>query len=383
MALWTPANLAVQPLIWYDVQNSSSITHSSGAVSQITNLGSGSYNAVQATSLLQPVYSATGFDGSLPSIEFGASGETYLSVGNLSGESYTSIEAFTIEIRALDPPVTDPTSGALLSNFGTEPNNWPDSLPWVDSNVSHAFGSTERKSGWNPSSSIAAARIHNFRSASGAWSHWMDDVVEYTTATNTVGKSSDAQLGSWNQLVGGSPFYWVGKMGEVIILGYTPTTPEREKIIGYLGWRWDMVANIPIGHTYKSAAPTTTGTVNETNSDTITATDTYVGTGSISASLTETLTAADTPVAGFTVAASVSEALAASDTNAGTRLVTDSITETLTAADTNSAGDSVVVTETLTALDGVDAVIRRFTPRADRGGRGIRRAIRTGGRVIR
>jgi hypothetical protein len=34
-------------------------------------------------------------------------------------------------------------------------------------------------------------------------------------------------------------------------------TDTREKIEGYLAWKWGLEGNLPIGHPYKSAAPTT------------------------------------------------------------------------------------------------------------------------------
>lgn len=54
--------------------------------------------------------------------------------------------------------------------------------------------------------------------------------------------------------------HWVGQMCEVVA-GNTPlTTEERQKLEGYLAWKWtgpdsDLVALLPIDHPYKLAAP--------------------------------------------------------------------------------------------------------------------------------
>jgi hypothetical protein len=33
------------------------------------------------------------------------------------------------------------------------------------------------------------------------------------------------------------------------------TTSDREKLEGYLAWKWGLEANLPNGHPYENAAP--------------------------------------------------------------------------------------------------------------------------------
>jgi len=40
--------------------------------------------------------------------------------------------------------------------------------------------------------------------------------------------------------------------GEIV---YFSNTSDYEKVEGYLAWKWDLVHLLPVGHTYKSAAP--------------------------------------------------------------------------------------------------------------------------------
>ena len=82
---------------------------------------------------------------------------------------------------------------------------------------------------------------------------------------------STSPVGSWNILfvrfasaqttgIGISdPFYsryYNGYIGDFIFFGTSYTTTEREKAEGYLAWKWGIQANLPAGHPYKSAAPT-------------------------------------------------------------------------------------------------------------------------------
>ena len=46
-----------------------------------------------------------------------------------------------------------------------------------------------------------------------------------------------------------------GAFAEVLIVEDV-TTATRQKLEGYLAWKWGLEANLPIGHPYKSAAPT-------------------------------------------------------------------------------------------------------------------------------
>ncbi|MEW5833659.1 MAG: Ig domain-containing protein [Pseudomonadota bacterium] len=46
-----------------------------------------------------------------------------------------------------------------------------------------------------------------------------------------------------------------GNIGEVLILGYIPTDADRQKIEGYMAWKWGIEANLPAAHPYKAAAP--------------------------------------------------------------------------------------------------------------------------------
>ena len=82
---------------------------------------------------------------------------------------------------------------------------------------------------------------------------------------------STSPVGSWNILfvrfasaqttgIGISdPFYsryYNGYIGDFIFFGTSYTTLEREKAEGYLAWKWGIQGNLPAGHPYKSAAPT-------------------------------------------------------------------------------------------------------------------------------
>jgi hypothetical protein len=67
--------------------------------------------------------------------------------------------------------------------------------------------------------------------------------------TNSTFNMSTIQFGGAN---------FLGEIGEVLLY-YDALTPfDRQKIEGYLGWKWGLQSNLPTSHPFKAAAPTAT-----------------------------------------------------------------------------------------------------------------------------
>jgi hypothetical protein len=54
----------------------------------------------------------------------------------------------------------------------------------------------------------------------------------------------------------GSSFGFVGYAKEIIFYNTVLSTLNRQKIEGYLAWKWGIQASLPAGHPHKSSAPT-------------------------------------------------------------------------------------------------------------------------------
>jgi hypothetical protein len=46
-----------------------------------------------------------------------------------------------------------------------------------------------------------------------------------------------------------------GDIGEIVIFNSVLSTADREKMEGYLAWKWGLEGSLPMGHTYESAPP--------------------------------------------------------------------------------------------------------------------------------
>ena len=49
-----------------------------------------------------------------------------------------------------------------------------------------------------------------------------------------------------------------GQIGEFVVASNDITTEDKQKLEGYTAWKWGLQENLPVGHPYKSAAPTVT-----------------------------------------------------------------------------------------------------------------------------
>jgi uncharacterized repeat protein (TIGR02543 family) len=67
-----------------------------------------------------------------------------------------------------------------------------------------------------------------------------------------VGTTTGFSIGSVE-----SANYWDGPIAEVIVFPNALSTSERQKLEGYLAHKWGLTSNLPVGHPYKTFAPTT------------------------------------------------------------------------------------------------------------------------------
>lgn len=88
-------------------------------------------------------------------------------------------------------------------------------------------------------------------------------VIQYTSSNGyiwlngtlnfSVGTGSFTRTGTSFAKRGGN--YMNGYYYEIIFYSSVITTTDRQRIEGYLAWKWGLQANLPVGHPYKSSAP--------------------------------------------------------------------------------------------------------------------------------
>jgi hypothetical protein len=55
---------------------------------------------------------------------------------------------------------------------------------------------------------------------------------------------------------GSSGDWWKNPIEELILWAGILSDSDRQKLMGYYAWRWNLVGQLPSGHAYKTAAPT-------------------------------------------------------------------------------------------------------------------------------
>ncbi len=246
---WTAADLAGLSL-WLDASDSSTIVQTAGRVSQWNDKSGGSRNATQATAGSQPATGSTTmnaknvltFDGSrFLDVSYNAAlnpqtGGAFV-VGRLTGGANTFRSPLTSRTGSL--------RGYLMyASAANKWDYWTGDGQWrvltgttVTYNDSHILGIT-----W--SSTTAQGWRNGTNEASGA-----NGLAQNTTAPTRIGGGTSE---------GSMSYGWIGDIAEVVVAGQAVSTTDRQRLEGYLAWKWGTQATLPAGHPFLSAAPLTT-----------------------------------------------------------------------------------------------------------------------------
>ena len=254
---WTPTQITTD--LWFDAADSSTITIATGVSTWADKSGNGA-NATQVTTTLQPSYSATAFPGSLPGVLFdGVDDIMDIStiamrnqthgvywVWSRSGAGTGASDGYRpmIAVRASAGTGTD--RGAL--HYIKNTVNFGACYPYYGGSVNAFY---DLSSGTVYSNSVG--NLMSFQSNTTGWGVWRNGTIEATT--NTIATPDNTNIG---YSIGGQ--YTVsrrthGVIGEIIMVPTTDTN-TRQKIEGYLAWKWGLTSSLPNDHPYKNAAPT-------------------------------------------------------------------------------------------------------------------------------
>jgi methionine-rich copper-binding protein CopC len=267
-APWTPAELSQPSALWLDASDSGTITLSGSAVSQWNDKSGNSRNFAQATGGNQPAYSATSFNTSYPGVTFDGSSD-FMSAGDT-----LDVGSQSLGIIAAVKYNTSNTSGMVISKTRYAAG---DGRYFMGRFQGTGFGlgsgtqyqyvaESDFASAISPSAdSSTSPRLLGLdlnRQTSGSIKNWIDGVAVKTstfTGNATAYNSNDLLLlGAYGNPTGTGPqasSYLSGVISEVVVVQTAMSDTDRQKLEGYLAWKWGMQASLPVGHPYESAAP--------------------------------------------------------------------------------------------------------------------------------
>jgi len=235
---WTPSDISTYS--WYDASDSTTITHVAGAVSQWSDKSGNLRHATQGTGSLQPTTGTRTING-LNAMNFDPT--EYL---NLSSFNFMGKECYAVfEMDALDDfEVLGASSNTQVSawtqNGTVNPPRlrlWAGNIYTADTKSTSTLPINQvHMAGW-------LAHSPKQYSVNGTWENKTDTPTGSACTVNAIMR---------NQYNDGQD----GIIGEIIVMDGVSGTEKRQKIEGYLAWKWGLVSKLPSNHPYKLAPPT-------------------------------------------------------------------------------------------------------------------------------
>ena len=232
LPLWTPSQISTA--LWLDAADASTIVLNGSTVSQWNDKSGNDFHLSQATAADQPAYEATGFNG-LPTVNWAA----------INHALRTSMSL----------PATD------LNLFcAADSNSLTQSTYILDIETARRVFTTSGQifsGSWNPATSSitgAGQRIYGFTTGPTNQIIYENGTAKSTLAPIPAGVVSG--IVALGNRFGANSFGMNGKMSEFVFVSGTLSTTDRQKLEGYLAWKWGLQANLPAGHPYKNSPPT-------------------------------------------------------------------------------------------------------------------------------
>lgn len=262
-AEWTPADLGASLALWLDADDSSTITLDGSNVSQWDDKSGNGFHLSQSSAASQPLYEATGMN-SKPALNnltgrYMARGTTPM-FRNVNGATIVAVYQATLPLAGgISNGMTmfvnsggsgGPTRFALT----TEPS------PGTAGTYSVAGRRLDADSYATVSSSTSLTAnpiiwMGNADYANAQANTWLDGAPDIVNAAfQTAGSTSNTDslgIGLFSNVDGSLDTYDNTRMGEVLLINATMSTEDRQKLEGYLAWKWGLAENLPADHPYR------------------------------------------------------------------------------------------------------------------------------------
>jgi len=233
--LWSPSQISTE--LWLDGSDSSTITETSGAISQWNDKSGNARHASQSNASYRPVVSAATFSA-IPSVYFGVPLK-FFEISSFGSGTHSWFFAFVSDGATTsfvgDPSLTTYIPIATLGSTNTNIlrlNNVND-----PSGAYQIYGGESSQSVANRGDAYT-----ELNRANGNICGYIN--LPVITGTIRLGLASSA-----------TSFLPRGYMGEAIVLSGTPSSDTIQKVQGYLAHKWGLLSTLPSNHPYKTGAP--------------------------------------------------------------------------------------------------------------------------------
>jgi hypothetical protein len=231
--LWTPARIVTD--LWFDPSDAATVTLNGSTISQINDKSGNDNHAAQSNSSNQPAYTVGGLNGK--------------NVIQFSAARYLSFTSYTFK--------ADTTFYGIMNRVSVGVNTF-------------AFGSTgtslvfpfwalvtgAMNVSYNDSAQLTFGNISTGTHIISTKREDADKTRLYVNGTESgTGQNNLALSGSINQMGRINTTTITHFLGELILLPVAHNLADRQKMEGYLAYKWGLQANLPTDHPYKNKPP--------------------------------------------------------------------------------------------------------------------------------
>lgn len=249
---WTPADLGASLALWLDAEDTATVTLNGSNVSQWDDKSGNGRNVSQATASSQPAYQATGFAGK-PGIYFNG---TATHLFNTSPFMYAagSVSVFS----AMRPAPTAINQFFLAEGYSASTS--PIYAPIVnrstfDLNDQSVYYRTDSGGGTSgvllfDNGMAEANRIVGLTDSGTQFIAYNNGTtgssVTYSRTATTLNRFAIGGL-----LRATFALAMPSNAGEIVVATGVLSTTDRQKLEGYLAWKWGLAENLPNDHPYR------------------------------------------------------------------------------------------------------------------------------------
>ena len=239
--------------LWLDASDSSTITESSGAVSQWSDKSGNSNHVVQSTADNKPKTSLSSLNG-LNTLSFDGTDYLQASSSNIKNENQT-----WVLIASVDAEGSVDNSADSMISYG----NWVDGSWELRGHDSYRFfgkvakdGTTITTSNSSSSDLRGTTQLYSitFDRTNSKLSAWRNGTVFDNAVTDTRALLQNNKITIMANR-SGTPKPIMGTFAEVVCFT-SASASDRQSIEGYLAHKWGLVGTLPSNHSHKTVSLT-------------------------------------------------------------------------------------------------------------------------------
>ena len=267
--LWNPSFLRNSIGLWVDISDEKQVTLNGTTVSRINDKSSNNRTPTQASAGLQPLLVAGGLNGK--STIKNVSSDNITAAGNdlfrnsMQGTAFLVIKyVSSSDSGSTATPFTvasGVSSASTRMGFTAQPANNTNRLSLVGRRLDSDSYTTVSSSTTRASvSDKFIIEVGQFKWSEGKASHWTNGTQDLTdSAFLTAGNTSNTASSGFGIFATNSSGVEAmpdgGEIAEIICIDGILSETNRQKIEGYLAWKWGLFESLPNDHPYRFKGP--------------------------------------------------------------------------------------------------------------------------------